>query len=71
MKEKATSLRDSVLLEFVIVLISIQLVGTPCHSCLVDHNFSTIFVDSHTSVQHHLVSKKSAFEFLCRNNPVL
>lgn len=44
MKEKATSIRDNILSEFVVVLVSIQLVGMPCHSCLVGHNFSIILL---------------------------
>lgn len=44
MKEKATSIRDNILSEFVVVLVSIQLVGMPCYSCLVGHNFSIILL---------------------------
>lgn len=44
MKQKATSVRESILLEFLIVFISIQLVGMPCYTCLVGYDFSTILL---------------------------
>lgn len=54
MKEKATSIRDNILSEFVVVLVSIQLVGMPCYSCLVGHNFSIILFTYFSAISYSI-----------------
>jgi len=74
MKQKASPIRENIFLKFIIALISIHLsldyaLGRYAMLlCLVGHNFFfNYLIALHSSMQYNLISKTTAFEFLCRN----